>query len=260
MMKHLLVLLVGCLAASVSGLVASADEVPKPSPLVSQARAILERSARFISAAERFHLEASVVFDIVDESGRSVEFGVERSLWVRRPDHVRIEVHPRSGGSLQVVADGKAITALRQPETAYAKRAVEGDLDAVVDFVIGELGARPPLVNFLYSDLWAVLKPRIASATVIGAETIDGVRCDHIAFWNPDVEWQIWIEQGQKPLPKRIVGRYKEQRGAPSFRATIRSWELDAKLEDKDFVLKIPKNAPELPMIDLVSKDAVGAD
>jgi hypothetical protein len=32
-----------------------------------------------------------------------------------------------------------------------------------------------------------------------------GVECDHLAFRNADTDWQIWIESGAKPIPRKYV-------------------------------------------------------
>jgi hypothetical protein len=35
----------------------------------------------------------------------------------------------------------------------------------------------------------------------IGREEVGGSVTHHLAFRNPNVDWQIWIRDGQQPLP-----------------------------------------------------------
>jgi len=33
---------------------------------------------------------------------------------------------------------------------------------------------------------------------------VEGVRCDNLAFRAPNVDWQIWIQEGPEPLPRKL--------------------------------------------------------
>ena len=35
----------------------------------------------------------------------------------------------------------------------------------------------------------------------LGSGVIGGVECDHLAFRAKDTDWQIWIAQGEEPIP-----------------------------------------------------------
>ena len=39
----------------------------------------------------------------------------------------------------------------------------------------------------------------------IGRGVIDGVECEHLAFRNQDVDWQLWVQVGAKPIPCKYV-------------------------------------------------------
>ena len=36
----------------------------------------------------------------------------------------------------------------------------------------------------------------ITAATNVGVSTVEGTACDHFAFRQKDVDWELWIEQG----------------------------------------------------------------
>jgi hypothetical protein len=43
----------------------------------------------------------------------------------------------------------------------------------------------------------------MTAAGYIGTSWIDGVECDHVAVRQADVDWQVWIERGDTPLPRK---------------------------------------------------------
>jgi hypothetical protein len=239
------ILAVVCLAS-----VAGADQVERAKRGDNEARAILERSAEFISAAERFEVEAEVSYDVNRAMGSLIESGSTRRITVVRPDRVRVEVARRDGSHLQLVSDGKEMTVHRSRDDVYAKQAIKGGLDSVVDTIIAQIGVRPPLMDLLYSNLWAVLRPRIVAGESHGKSIIGGVECTHLSFQDFDLDWEIWIENGERPLPRRIVVRYDNRPGDPTVRISLGSWNLSPKTPDSLFALKVPKTARKVKLSD----------
>ena len=45
----------------------------------------------------------------------------------------------------------------------------------------------------------------ITAATHVGVSNVEGFVCDHYAFRQKDVDWELWIEQGGRPLPRKMV-------------------------------------------------------
>nr|WP_245509581.1 DUF2092 domain-containing protein [Bradyrhizobium vignae] len=74
---------------------------------------------------------------------------------------------------------------------------------------------------------------------------VDGVECEHLAFRTPDTDWQIWIETGAKPVPRKYVITSKTVTGAPQYTLRIRDWKTDAFAEDT-FVFKPPAGATRI--------------
>jgi hypothetical protein len=221
----------------------------------ARARARMKESAQFLGGAQRFSLEATAVHDYMTADGDVLESGSFRTITVRRPDRLRVDLVRRSGETIQLAANSKTITVMRARDSAYTQLESPKDLDRIVDQLIAKLGTRPPLANLLYSDLWEIMELRIDSATYVGQATVEGVDCDHLLFSNPDVDWQIWIEQGKRPLPRRLLVRYKNAPKAPTFRASIHRWDLQPGVGDEVFEIEPPKGGIQLPLSELYPKD-----
>ena len=82
----------------------------------------------------------------------------------------------------------------------------------------------------------------VVEAAVIGKGVIDGVECDHLAFRNMETDWQIWIETGAKPIPRKYVITSKGIAEAPQYTLRIKDWKTDA-IADAAFAFK-PRPPP----------------
>ena len=51
----------------------------------------------------------------------------------------------------------------------------------------------------------------------LGSGVIGGVECDHLAFRTKEVDWQIWIAQGNRPYPCRYVITSSKVAQAPAI-------------------------------------------
>jgi hypothetical protein len=86
---------------------------------------------------------------------------------------------------------------------------------------------------------------------VVGSSTVGGVEVHHLAFRGSVVDWQIWIEKGDRPLPRKYVITSKWIAGAPQFTAVFSDWNTAAKLDDAQFAFSPPPEAQKIGFISL---------
>ena len=79
----------------------------------------------------------------------------------------------------------------------------------------------------------------------VGPARIGGVETDQYAYSSGDVDWQVWIERGDKPLPRKIVITSLFDETDPQFSA-IMSWNTAPGLKDADFTFTPPPNATSI--------------
>ena len=95
------------------------------------------------------------------------------------------------------------------------------------------------------SNIHDQLMPEITNAKDLGSGVIDGVECDHLAFRTKDVDWQIWIAQGERPYPCRYVITSTQVSRAPAYTIDLRDWKTGA-VAPASFAFKAPANARKL--------------
>ncbi len=103
-----------------------------------------------------------------------------------------------------------------------------------------------PVAGFLLKDPYAKMMEGVKTAFDAGDSEVDGVACRHLAFSEEEADWQVWIEKGGKPLPRRIAVTYKKAPGAPRVVTTLSEWNLSPAIPAGDFVFTPPAGATKV--------------
>jgi hypothetical protein len=150
--------------------------------------------------------------------------------------------------------DGRSLTVLNKKRLVYATVEVPGTVDAVLDKIAQDYQVVIPLSDFLYSDPYATLMDGVLSGAYLGMHQAAGVPCHHLAFAQEDSQWQIWIDAGPRPLPRKFAIAYVDEPGVPQYQATFRRWVLDPKLSEESFRFKPPEGAKRIEPAELAGR------
>jgi len=237
-------LIVGLLQTA---LAAAATEKDATNPLIDEeAMAILMKMADFLSQAKSFSVTIETGYDVVQETGQEIEFGAVRKMIVQRPDRARIEITHRDGSQAEFIFDGKQIYIFNARDNVYGTVEKPGTIDQAVTYFTEDLDMRLPLSELCLTDLPKLLGDHVRVLNYIDTAVIDGVTCDHLAARTDTVDFQVWIEQGAKPLPRRTLINYKNAAGEPDFWAQFEDWDLSPKISESAFTIKPPEGAEQI--------------
>jgi hypothetical protein len=81
----------------------------------------------------------------------------------------------------------------------------------------------------------------VTAAKLIGKTTIGGVKCDHLLFRRPGVDFQVCVADGKQPLPVKLV---VTDTGTPellSVTTMIRDFKVAPGVADAKFTFVPPK-------------------
>ena len=209
-----------------------------------KASEILTRSTDFISAAPAFALVGESGNEVLQQDGQLLEFGAHFTLTIQRPSQANLRVDSRDGAGASVILDGKAISVFSVVEKVfyYDTTSQPDDINTSLDFLAMELGVPRELRFFLSKDLTASLS-RVKSGYYVGESIIDGVICDHLALRNEELDVQVWIAQGNEPVPRRIVITHKELQGQPRVWVQFAEWDFSPEFTERIFTLSPPDDA-----------------
>lgn len=180
-------------------------------------------------------------------SGQKIEFNQSSRQSVQCPDKLRAERH----GDLEqtFVYDGRNLTMFNPAAKVYASVAAPPTLEAMLDFARTQLDIVAPAGDLLDKNAYAILMDGVTDGFVVGKAVIEGVRCDQLAFRAPHVDWQIWLQEGAQPLPRRLVITTRDLPNAPQFAVTITKWNLKPSFDASTFKFAPPAGATKVDFL-----------
>jgi hypothetical protein len=214
---------------------------PRADELVRQ---MSDRLAR----ATSFALEAEEIHDEVPEQSPRRQLTNLRHVALRRPDRL-VGDAAGDGINRSFWYDGRTFSALDKEQNVWAGGAVPATVDEALDWVFDQTGTVVPLADFLYTDAYARLMGDVQRGVYLGIHEAAGVPCHHLSFEQATIDWQLWIDAGPEPLPRKLVITYKTEDEVPQYAVTIRKWNLEAKLADALFVFTPPQGATRIDVV-----------
>lgn len=216
--------------------------------IAPEALKLLKASTDFLADQKQFSLDTSSTIEVVLPSGQKIQFDHTSTQSVRRPDGLRAE---RTGDLVDQVFyyDGKSLTLHNPGQRYYASIDAPDTLDAMLDFAREKLDIVAPAADLLFTDAFEILTEDVVSGFVVGKAVVEGVRCDHLAFRAPHVDWQIWIEEGDRPLPRKLVITTRDMVNAPQFSVVMTGWNLSPNLTDSTFAFTPPDGVVQVEFI-----------
>jgi hypothetical protein len=216
-----------------------------PRRVEARAEEELKKMGAFLAKLEHFAVEAEETFDELPDGELRRQLTNVRRFAVERPNHVAADA---TGDTLNRAAwyDGKTVTVLDKEHNAYATIEAQATIDATLDKLEDEYGVVLPLADLLYADPYAVLIEGVTYGRYLGLHQAAGVECHHLAFSQNTIEWQIWIDAGEKPLPRKLVISYVQEPGEPQYTAVIRRWNLESKVPEGLFTFEAPEGAQKI--------------
>ena len=110
----------------------------------------------------------------------------------------------------------------------YARTPQPGSLDDAVNYFISNLGMKVPFSVLLQTTAPQELDRKTQTLDYVERTTIFGAPAHHLAGRTANVDYQIWIADGDRPLPQRLVLTYRKEKGQPQFRAQFSDWNTAA--------------------------------
>ena len=211
---------------------------------------LIKRMGDYLGQAKFFSVNAEIWQDIQLASGQQIQAGRTLDLQVRRPNRLRAQVHsPRRNREL--FYDGSSITLLNRAQNFYGTISAPGSIDDAMDTASDKFGIATPLEDFVTSDPHKDLLEKVTSGTDIGSVTVMGVPCEHLAFSQNNIDWQVWIENGARPVPRKFVITYKDEPDSPEFTAIFSNWDFTTQLPDFVFKFDPPPGSAKIGVKEL---------
>ncbi|VVE62332.1 hypothetical protein PCA31118_00976 [Pandoraea captiosa] len=208
----------------------------------------LTKMSRYLRSLKRFHVDADTVTDAVLSTGQNVGFLHHTELSVQRPDKVRAVVtgQARNRG---FVYDGKTFTLYEQSQGKryYSQVGAPPTIDGLIRDIDEKYRIGMPLADLFYWGMDPDDAAQLRSALFIGLDRVGGEWCNHYAYQQPDVDWELWISAGSRPVPCRFVITDTSQPSRPRHSVNYR-WDVNPTFAAGTFTYKVPAGAQRIEM------------
>jgi len=227
------------------GLTGTASAQQPAAPVINPgAIEALKSMGAYLHTLKSFTVHADSTTDEVLESGQKVQFAGTVDLRARLPDRLRMDVKS-DRKQRELYYNGKTVTQFAPRIKYYGSVAAPGTVRETLTAAATKYDLNVPLADLFY---WGTDQAGIAdikSAIYIGPSQVGGLECDHYAFRQEGVDWQLWIRSGKTPLPCKLVVTTLDLPSQPQVATTLR-WDLKSPVDDKAFNFVPPKGAQKI--------------
>ena len=213
--------------------VISASPCLAAADLDPEALAVLKATADSVGNAQSFSFRARVHRDRMSAKNEIVTFFSDNTVTVSRPDKVRMDISGE-GQDLQFFFDGTQVTIFEPGSNLYASEPAPPTIDGTVAS-LRKRGITFPVSELLQSNAYASLVDALQKASVVSRQSIYGRSLVHLAFTEASADWQLWIEDGEAPVPSRVEIIYKKKPGMSRVVVDFSEWNLHAQPRPETF-------------------------
>lgn len=222
----------------------------------NDAAKLLKTMSDYITNVKTISISYDSSIEVITPDLQKIQFNGSGKLLLERPDKLRAT---RVGGYVdaEIVFDGKTFTVLNRADETYAQSTMSMSVDQLINKLRNEYSLEAPGADLLISHPYNQLIAGVRDAKHIGRAVVDGIECEHLAFRNHDTDWQIWIETGLKPIPRKYVITSKTIAGAPQYTLVVRDWKSNVSPAANAFAFKSRAGAKKVELKQLADIDEV---
>lgn len=196
----------------------------KAGVLEPEAIAALDRMGAYLRSIPTFRLVSTASTEQVYANGQKLQF-LQRTIYTlggRDKLHVKIDTDNQHR---EVFYNGTTFTLVAPRVGKYLQLPATGSVSEVLISAYEDWGVDFPVQDlFRWGDAAATAE-RPTEGFKVGTAQIGDAKTDHFAFRQTGVDWQIWMDQGDKPLPRKMVITNLEDAAQPQYVAYF-TWDL----------------------------------
>ncbi len=233
------------LSATVSTDVQAQD--PQVDPAATRT---LKRMTDYLGGLQKFSVHTQNTLEDELESGHRIDRDVSASVLVSRPNELFAE---RKGDLIDQMFyyNGKTLTLYNPGDKVYATESAPGTIEETLDFARESLGLIVPVADLVYRNAYPLLMQDVNLAVVVGKAVIGGVKCDHLLFSRPGVDFQVWVAESGDPLPYKYVVTDTGTPARLSISTVMSDWNVAPTATDSRFTFVPPPGTKQITFLPL---------
>lgn len=198
----------------------------------------------------RTHVQVFVedTIDEVLETGEKIQYSHLRTMWVSRPNKMRVD----TAGDIDnrsVIKNDKTFTLLDKNHNVYGQIDAPGSIDETLTMVMDKYAVTTPLADLMSENIYKEFTKNVKTGSYVGLHQVGEIKCHHLAFTQENIDWQVWVDAGDVPRIRKLIINYKTQPGQPQYTVRLLS-ARDFSEEPKDvFNFTPPKDSEKIEFV-----------
>jgi hypothetical protein len=213
-----------------------------------KADSIVKKMSNYMASLKQFSAETQNSYESILDSGQKLTFINNVKILIKRPG----SLYAHRKGTIrnqEFFIHDKILTLYSHNLNMYATTTVPAIIPEALDYATEELGLNTPGSDIFLPDIYSALMEEVTSGTYLGKSVLNGITCHHVAFRSSEVDWQMWIEDGARPIPRRYIITSKWLTGAPEYTVDIIKFDTETGIPDSKFIFTPPKGASHIQFL-----------
>lgn len=229
-----------------SSAIANADE--------ADAKRLLKGMSDYLGAQQQLSFDYDSTLGVVTREKQKLELASSGSMSMVRPEKLQMT---RAGGfaNVEIFFDGKTLTLLGKDANLYSQVEAPGTIEHLIDELHNKYNRPLPAADLMMPNAYDLLMADVTEIKDLGSAVIGGVECDYLAFRTEQVDWQIWIAQGDTPYPCRYVITSRLVPDSPQYSIQTRNWKTGDAVAAGNYSFK---NTTDAKKVDLKALRGTG--
>lgn len=212
----------------------------------------LKHMGAYLQTLKQFEVMIELSGERVLADGQKLQHTATADVDVVRPNKVRAQM--RSARSQRdLVYDGKTVTLYTPQQKSYSQAQFSDNLGVLADRLRERFGIEIPSADLFLWGTSAAPLDNMQSAMNAGQDIVGGELCDHYALRQGELDWQIWIASGNRPLPRKLVITNRGDEARPQS-VTLYKWNLNPKFGEAVFAFKPPKDVRQAEFVPMKNR------
>lgn len=236
-------------AVALCGPNAIAQQAPADPPAVDpEVVAALKRMGAYLDTIKTARVVADTSIDEVLDNGQKVLVTGKVTYQLRRPDGFVIEV-ASDRRVRQFFYDGKTFTVYAPRTKLYAQVEAPATVTDTLDMAEERYGIMVPLRDlFTWNNQSLDRAQFLNSAMHVGYAKVNGLDTDQYALRETGVDWQVWIQRGDRPLPVKVVITSTLEPTQPQYITNL-TWSINPRLSASTFAFSKPSGSMPIAIV-----------
>ena len=223
----------------------AASDAPAVDPAALR---ILKQTTDLLDGLQKFKLSTQNIIEDMHASGHRVDYDLSANVTVKRPNKLRAD---RTGQLMnqRFFYDGKTLTLYSPSEKVYATQAAPETVEKMISFARETVGVLLPAADLFFSRAYPLMTQDLTAAVVVGKAVVGGISCHHLLFVRPGAEFQVWVEDGARPWPRKYVVTETDTPEKLSITTFLTDWNDAPAVDDAQFAFVPPAGTSETRFI-----------